>query len=161
MYGLAMMWVHPYQARVSMIDDATKQLSQLAFTGTNWPYALVWLNGDTYHVPLPTECHLSVMMEGNTSNVPCGKICQLEVCQLLGSGSWVVYLEGLNGCQVPVVMSLPELLSNGMTVLKGEPTFLQVDLSQSATKEQEPKAPSLGSGLSLTLATSPTRVLPP
>ena len=33
MYGLAMVWVHPYQARVSTIDGAAKQLTQLASTG--------------------------------------------------------------------------------------------------------------------------------
>ena len=156
-----MVWVHPYQARVSMIDDTAKQLTQVVSTGPDWPYALVWLNGDTHHVPLPTDGHLSIMMEGNTSNVHCGKICQLEVCQLLGSGSWMVDLEGLNRCQVPVVMSLLESLSNGMTMLKGESTFLQVHLSQPATKEQESKAPSLGGVLSPTPAASPTRVLPP
>ena len=159
-YRLTMVWVHPYQARVSTIDDMAKQLAQLASTGANWPYALVWLNGDAHHMPLPTEGHLGVMMEGNASNVPYGKIYQLEVCQLLGSGSQVVYLEGLNRCQVPVVMSLPESLSNGMTMLKGESTFLQVDLSQSATKEQESKDLSLGGGLSPTPTTSPTRALP-
>ena len=95
MYGLAMVWLHPYQARVSMIDDMGKQLTQLTSTGPNWPYALVWLNGDANHVPLPTEGHLSVMMEGNTNNVPCGKIHQLEVHLLLSSGFQVVYPEGL------------------------------------------------------------------
>ena len=78
-YGLTMVWVHPYQAKVSMVDDAAKQLTQLAFTGPNWPYALVWLNRDAHHVSLPTEGHLSVMTEGNTSNVPYREICQLEV----------------------------------------------------------------------------------
>ena len=160
-YGLTTVWVHPYQARVSTIEDAAKQLAQLASTRPNWPYALVQLNGDGHHVPLPTEGHLSVMMEGNTSNVPCGKIYHLEVHQHLGSGSWVVYPEGLNRCQVPVIKSLPESLSNGMTMLKSESTFLQVDLSQSTTKEQESKALSLGSGLSPTMAASPTRALPP
>ena len=160
-YGLAMVWLHPYQARVSMIDDAAKQLTQLASTVPDWPYALVQLNRDACHVPLPTEGHLSVMTEGNTSNVPSGKIHQLEVCQLLGSGSWVVYPEGLNGCQVPVVMSLPELLCNGVTMLKGEPTFLHVDHTQSATKEQESKIPSLGGALHPTPAASPTRALSP
>ena len=109
----------------------------------------------------PTEGHLSVMMERSTSNVPCGKICQLEVHQLLNSGSWVVYPEGLNRCQVPVITSLAELLSKGMTMLKSESAFLQVDLLQSATKEEESKALSRGSGLNTTLATSPTRALPP
>ena len=160
-YGLTMVWVHPYQARFSTIDGAAKQLTQLASTAPNWSYALVQLNGDACHMPLPTEGHLSAMMEENTSSVPYRKICQLEVCQLLGSGSWVVYPKGLNGCQVPVIMTLPELLSNDMTMLKGESTFLLVDLSQSATKEQESKALSLGGGLSPTVAASPTRAFPP
>ena len=82
-----MVWVHPYQARVSTIDDATKQLAQWASTGPNWSYALVQPNGDAHHVSLPTEGHVSVMAEGNTSNVPYRKICQLKVHQLLGSGS--------------------------------------------------------------------------
>ena len=58
-------------------------------------------------------------------------------------------------------MTLPESLSSGMTMLKGESTFLQVDLSQSATKEQESEALSLGGGLSPTSAASPTRAFPP
>ena len=160
-YGLTMVWVHPYQARVSMIDDAAKQLAQLASTGPNWPCALVQLNSDVCHMPLPTEGHLSVIMEVNTSNVPCRKIHQSEVCELLGSGSQVVGPERLNRCQVPEVMSLPEVLSNGMTMIKGESAFPQADLSQSATTEQESKALSLGGGLSSTPATSPTQGLPP
>ena len=160
-YRLAMVWVYPYQARVSMIDNVAKQFAQHTSTGPNWPYALVQLYGDAHHVPLPIEGHLSVMMEGNPSNVPCGKIHQLEAHQLLSSGSQVVYQEGLNGCQVLVATSLPESLSNGLTMLEGKPTFLQVDLSQSAPKEQESKAPSLGGGSSPPSATSPTRALPP
>ena len=144
-----------------MIDNTAKHLTQLTSTGPNWPYALVQLNGDACHMLLPTEGHLSVMTKGNTSNVPCGKICQLEICQLLSSGSWVVYPEGLNGCQVPLITSLPESLSNGMTLLKGKPTSYKWTSPQSATKEQESKAPSLGSVLSLPSATSPTRALPP
>ena len=50
---------------------------------------------------------------------------------------------------------LPESLSQGMIMLKGKSTFLQVDLSQSITKEQESKTLSLGSGLSPTPAASP------
>ena len=83
-YGLTMVWVHPYQGRVSTIDDVAKQLTQLASTEFDWPYALVQLNRDAHHVLLPTEGQLSIMMEGNTSNVPCSKIHQLEVHQLLG-----------------------------------------------------------------------------
>ena len=58
-------------------------------------------------------------------------------------------------------MTLPELLSNGMSMLEGGSTFLQVDLSQSATREQESKDLSFSGGLSLTPAASPTRAFPP
>ena len=58
-------------------------------------------------------------------------------------------------------MTLPESLSQGVTMLKGESTFLQVDLSQSATRMQEPKATSQDSGLSPTPTSSPTQVFPP
>ena len=159
-YRLTMVWVYPYQARVSTIGSTAKQLAQLASTGPNWPYALVQLNGDAHHVPLPKEGHLSVMAEESTTHVPYGRICQLEVSQLLSSGSWVVYPEGLDGCQVLVIPTLPESLSNGLTMLEGESTFLQVDLSQSTTKVQESKALSLGGCLSPTPAASPTRAFP-
>ena len=62
---------------------------------------------------------------------------------------------------MPVITTLPESLSNGMTMLEGESTFLQVDFYQSATQEQEPKAPSPGGSLSPTPAASPTMALPP
>ena len=157
-YSLAMVWVHPYKARVSTIDGAAKQLASWPLLGLTGP---MWLNGDACHMPLPVEGHLHVMMEESTSNVPYRKIHQLEVCQLLSSGFWVVYLEGLSGGQILVIMTLPDLLSNSVTVLEGESTFLQVNLSQSATKEQESKALSLGSGLRPTPSRSPTRAFPP
>ena len=96
-----------------------EQLTQLVSTGPNWPYALVWLNGDAHHVPLPKEGYLSILAKEHTIHVPYGRIQQLEVCQLLSSGSQVVYPEGLSGCQVPVIMTLPQSLSQDVTMLKG------------------------------------------
>ena len=104
-YRFTMVWVHPYQARVSNLDSTVEQLAQLASTGPNWPYALVWLDGDACHVPLPKEHHLSILAMEHISHVPYRRIQQLEVCQLLSSGSQVVYPEGLNGCQVSVIMT--------------------------------------------------------
>ena len=124
-YRLARVWVHLYQARVSTLDSTAEQLTQLASTRPNWPYALVQLSGDTHQVPLPKEGHLSILAKEHTSHVPYGRIQQLEVYQLLSSGSQVVYPEGLNGCQVPVITHLPESLSQGVTMLKGESTFPQ------------------------------------
>ena len=72
-YGLAMVWVHPYQARVSTIDGATKQLTQLASTRPDWPNALVQLNRDAHHVPLPTDGHLNVNDRGEYQKYPLWK----------------------------------------------------------------------------------------
>ena len=85
-YGLSAVWVNPYQARVSTMGEAVKQLTALVSSGPDWPYALVWLNGDTCHVPLPREGHLSILPEGDTSSAACRRVNQLEVCHLLSSG---------------------------------------------------------------------------
>ena len=80
-YGLSMMWVNPYQARVSTVEEAVKQLTTLISTGPDWPYALVQLNADAHHALLPKEGHLSILVEECTSGVRW--ISQLDVCQLL------------------------------------------------------------------------------
>ena len=84
LYGLSMMWVNPYQARVPTVEEAVKQLALLIPTRPNWPYALVWLNADAHYVPLPRERHLSILMEGGTSSATCGWIRQLD-----SSSAWV------------------------------------------------------------------------
>ena len=63
---------------VSTMEEVVKQLTPLISTGPDWPYALVQLNGDAHHVPLPMEGHLSIMVEGSTSSVACRRISQLE-----------------------------------------------------------------------------------
>ena len=80
MYGLSMVWVNPYQARVPTMEEAVKQLTTLVSSGPDWPYALVQLNGDTCHAPLPREGHLSVLPRGGTSSAACRRVSQLEVC---------------------------------------------------------------------------------
>ena len=96
-YGLSMIWVNPYQARIPTMEKAVKQLTSLVFTRPNWPYAFMQLNGDTCYVPLPREGHLSTLVEGGTSSTACRMVRQLEVHQLLSSSSQVIYLVGLNG----------------------------------------------------------------
>ena len=66
-YGLSTIWVNPYQARVPTMEEVVKQLTALVPMGSNWPYTLVHLNGDTCQVPLPREGHLSAMVEGISS----------------------------------------------------------------------------------------------
>ena len=97
-YGLALVWVHPNQARVSTIDNMVRKPTLLASARPNWLYTFVQFSRDANHMPLPNEGHLGVMAEGTSSNIPCERICQLEVHQLLHSEAWVVYSKGLNGC---------------------------------------------------------------
>ena len=89
------------------------------------------------------------------SNIPCRQLCQLKFHQLLQSETQVVYPEGLNGCLVPVVTSLPKSLAHGMNDLNDEPTFLQVDLSQFAVEEHESKALIPGNDSTSTSPTCP------
>ena len=160
-YGFGVVWVHPCLARVSTIDDTARKLILLSSPRPNWPYTFVWFNGDACHVPLPKEGHLSAMTEGTPSNIPCRRIHQLEIHQLLHSEAWVMYPERLNGCLVLVITSLPKSLSNGMTMLDDEPILLQVDLLQFMTEGHELKALFLGSSLTSTSPTCLAMVLPP
>ena len=100
-------------------------------------------------------------MEGSTSSAICGRISQLDIHQLLSSGSQVVYPVGLNGCEVPVIKSLPNLLAKSTTMVRGEPIYLPVDISQSAVKGQESKALSPGSHSIPILTISLIRAPPP
>ena len=160
-YGLVMVWVHPYEARLSTIDDVVRKLTLLASAGPNWPYVFVQFNGDACHMPLLKEGHLSTMVEGMPSNIPCGKIHQFEVCQLLYSEAWVGYPNGLNGCLVPVITTLPKSISHSMTMLDDEPTLLQVDISQFTMDRHESKTSFLGGALTATSHTCPAMVPPP
>ena len=84
-YGLSTVWVNPYQARVSTVEEAVRELTTLVSSGPDWPCALVWLNKDTCHVPLHSEGHLGILPKGATKRTACRRIRQLEVCQLLWS----------------------------------------------------------------------------
>ena len=160
-YGLSMMWVNPYQDRVSTMEEVVKQLAPLIPTGPDWPHVFMQLNADACHVPLPKEEHLSILMEEGASSVTCRWICQLDVCQLLSLGSQVIYPVGFNGCEVPVIMSLPKSLAKGTTMLWGKPVYLSMDILQSAAKGQESKVLFPGGHSIPILTASPIRAPPP
>ena len=159
-YGLSMIWVNPYQARVPNVEEAVKQLTALVPTGTDWPYALVQLKGGTCHAPLPREGHLSGLVEG-TSSATCRRVSQLGIHQLLSLNSQVIYPAWLNGCEVPIIASLPKLLAKGTTLLGGKPIYLKVDILQPSMEEPELKVPPLGSHSSPILMLSLIRDPPP
>ena len=96
------------------MEEAVKQLAPLIPMRSNQLCALVQLNADACHVPLPKEGHLSILMEGGTSSATCRWISQLDVCQLLSLSSQVIYPVGLNGCEIPMITSLPKSLAKDM-----------------------------------------------
>ena len=143
------------------MEEVVKQLAPLIPAGPDWPYASVQLNADACHAPLPKEGHLSILIEGGTSSAACGCISQLDICQLLSLASQVIYPVGLNRCEVSVIISLPKLLAKGMTMLRGKPIYLSVDIPQSATKGKKSKALSPGGHSIPILTASPIRAPPP
>ena len=146
---------------VSIMEEVVKQLTALMSAGPHWSYALVWLNGDACHMPLPREGHLNILVEGGTNSATYGRVSQLEVCQLLSLGSQVIYLVRLNGCEVPVIASPPESLAKGANLLGGKPVYLKVDIPQSIAEGPKLKVPPPGSHSSSILIESPVRAPPP
>ena len=155
-----MVWVNPIQARFPTVEEVVKKLTALVSSGPDWPYALVWFHGDTCHVPLPREGHLSVPPEGGTSSAICRRVSQLEVCQLLSSDSQVIYPIGLNGCEIPVVTSLPKSLANGTNLLGGKPIYLKVDILQSTIEGPEWKVSPSGNCPSILMPSPIKATLP-
>ena len=156
-FGLSTVLVHQYQARAPTMEEAVKQLTPLPFTGPDCPYTLVQLNGDAYHVPLPKEGHLSVQVADGTSNTTHERVSQLKVCQLLSSGSQVVYPVGLNGAGVPMIASLPEPVAKGVNLLGSNPSYIKVDILQPTMDEPKLKALPLSGHPPSVLITSPVR----
>ena len=89
----------------------------------------------------------------------CGRISQLEVCQLLISGLQVAYPVGLNGCKDPIITSLPKSLANGISLTRGRPIYLEIKILQPMVEELDQKASSLG-GSSAILIASPFKTTP-
>ena len=86
-------------------------------------------------------------------------ISQLEVCQLLISSPQVAYPIGLNGCEEPIITSLPESLANGVSLTGGESIHLEIDIPQSLPEELDQKVPPIGE-LSTTVMASPHKSSP-
>ena len=157
--GLSTIWVNPCQARVCSMEEACRELTTWVSSGPNWTYTLVQLNKDTHHVPLPKEGHLGILPQGGTNSTACGRISQLEVCQLLISGLQVAYPIGLNGHEDPIITSLPESLANGISLTGGRSIYLKVDILQPMVEEPDWKMLPLG-GCSAILIASPSRPPP-
>ena len=155
MYGLSTIWVNPCQARVHSMEEAVRELTIWISSGPDWPYALLQLNKDTCHVPLPKEGHLGVLPQGGTNMIACRRISQLEVCQLLISGLQVAYPVGLYGWEDPIITSLPESLANGISLTECGSIYPEVNILQAMVEEPDQKALPLGRCSSILIASPP------
>ena len=122
------------------MEEAVRELTVWVSSGPDWPYALVWLNKDICHAPLPKEGHLGILPQGGTDMTAYRRISQLEVCQLLVSGLQVAYLVGLNGHEDPIITSLHESLANGISLIGGRSIYLEIDIPQPMAEESDWKA---------------------
>ena len=93
-YGVSLVWVNPNQTRTSNMEEAVEKLAACPSSGTDWPYTLTQLYEGSHHAPLPKDKHLGILPQGKAEETSCGWISQLDICQLLSTGSQVVYPSG-------------------------------------------------------------------
>ena len=60
-YGVSIIWVDPGQVRAASMEEAVGKLTTCTSSGTDWPYALVWLHEATCHAPLLKDGHLGIL----------------------------------------------------------------------------------------------------
>ena len=141
------------------MEEAVGNLTARVSSGPNWPYTLVWLHEDTCHVPLPKEGYLGILPQRGAETTACRIISQLEVCQLLISGPQVTYPIGLNGCEEPIITSLPESLANSISLTRGKSIYLEIDIPQSLAEEPDLKVLPIGKHSTIVI-TSPHKTTP-
>ena len=111
-------------------------------------------------MPLPKEGHLDILPQGGADMTACGRISQVEICQLLISGLQVAYPVGLNGCEEPVITSLPKSLANGISLTGGKSIYLEIDIPQPMAEEPDQKASPIGKCPTI-IITSPLKTTAP
>ena len=119
------------------MEKVVKTLATCPSSGTNWPYTLAQLYKGSCHAPLPKDKHLGILPQGKAEETSCGQISQLDVCQLLSAIPQVVYPSGLNRQDEPIITTLPELLSTGISVINSKHLYLEINippLEESNTK---------------------------
>ena len=127
-YRVSLVWVNPNQTRASTMEQAVQTLAACPSSGSNWPYALAQLCEGSCHDPLPKDKHLGVLPQGKVEETSCRQISQLDICQLISTGPQVVYPIGLNGEDEPIITTLPELLSSGISIIASKHLYLGIDI---------------------------------
>ena len=137
-YGVSLFWVSPEQARASTMEEAVERLAACPSSGTDWPYALVQLYEGSGHAPLPKGKHLGILPQGKVEETSCGRISQLDICQLLSTSPQVVYPLGLNRHDEPIITTLSEPLSSGISIISSEHPYLEIDIPPGGIRHQGP-----------------------
>ena len=127
-YSISLVWVNPNQTRAPTMEEVVDMLASCPSSGTNWPYGLAQLYEGSCHTPLPKDKHLGILPQGKAEETSCGQISQLDVCQLLSAGPQVVYPTGLNGQDEPVITTLPEPLSSGISIIASKHLYLGINI---------------------------------
>ena len=118
-----------------------------------------WLNCmrvPAIHHSLRTNTWASCLRE-RQSKPPVGRSASLTSTQLLSTGPQVVYPSGLNGQDEPIITTLPELLSSGISIITSEHLYLEIDIPP--MEESDTKAPPIGKA-SIIQTTSPCKSSP-
>ena len=150
-------WVNPNQTRTSTMEEAVEVLATYPSSGTDWPYTLVQLYEGSGHVPLPKGKHLGILPQGKAEETSCAWISQLDVCQLLSTSPQVVYPSGLNRHDEPIITTLPEPLSSGMSIIASKHPYLEIDIPPNG--KSDTKVLSIGEAL-IIQTTSPHKSPP-
>ena len=131
--------------------------------GLQWTQLTLCLGAVTQgHLPCTTpwgEALGHPTSKRGRETTPYRQISQLEVCQLLISGPQATYPIGLNGCEEPIITSLPESLANGVSLTRGKSVYLEIDILQSLAEELDWKVLPIGK-LSTTMIASPHKSTP-
>ena len=142
-YGVALVWISPLQARMSLMVEALKILSSLTSEGSDWPYVILQLYEGANHMPLPRDKHICVLPQGKAES-PSGQISLLKICWLLSAGLSVVFPIGLNRGDQSVTIDLPESLHTGSSVTTDEHPYIEVNIPMPIPEEQDHMSPPLG-----------------
>ena len=156
-YGVSLVWVKPNQTRASTMEEAVETLAACPSSGTDWPYALAQLYDGSHHASLPKDKHLAILPHGKMEETSCGQISQLDIHQLLSTGSQVLYPAGLNGQDEPIITILPEPVSSGISIITREHLYLGIDISP--LEESDTKTPPIGKA-SIIQTTNPKYISP-
>ena len=142
-YGMALVWISPLQARVSLMVEALEILSSLTSEGSDWPYIFLQLYKGTNHTPLPRDKHICVLSQEKVESLS-GQISQLKICWLLSTRPSVVFPIELNGGDQLVTIDLPESLHTGSSVTTDEHPYIEVNIPMPILEEQDCASPPLG-----------------